>query len=133
MIDFDAIEEKENEVRRKWKAWQSLRERATDTSVHLSDMPRGGGDGKAQEKAIVEMTDVESSYLQAMAELSDMRKELEMAMGCLTKWQHRDVITKRYLEGKTVTQTMMEIGYEWSQTQRFLNEARRAINGAKME
>ena len=133
MIDFDAIEEKENEARRKWNAWQRLRARATDTSVHLSDMPRGGGDGKTQEKAVVEMTDAESSYLQAMAELSDMRKELEKAMVCLTKWQHRDVITKRYLEGKTVTQTMMEIGYEWSQTQRFLNEARRAINGRKME
>lgn len=133
MIDFDAIMRKDNETKRKWNAWQRLKERATDTSVHLSDMPRGGGDGKAQEKAVVEMTDAEASYRQAMAELSEMRNELRSAMQCLKKWQHRDVITKRYLEGKSVSQTMMEIGYEWSQTHRYINEAKRIINGQKME
>lgn len=133
MIDFDAILRKDNEAKRKWAAWQRLKDRATDTSVHLSDMPKGGGGGNPQERAMIGMVEAEEVYLKAKTELDAMREELADAMVVLKKWQHMDVIRKRYLEGKSISETMEEIGYEWSQTNRFLTEARSLINAPKME
>ena len=131
MIDFDAISRKIEEVRRRENAVARLRARATDTSVKLSNMPRGGGDGKAMERDVVSLVDAQRDCDKAKAELKVMRSELRRAMRVLRDWQHIDVIRKHYIEGKNFQQIMLEIGYEEAQTRRFMKAAREIINGSK--
>ena len=131
MIDFDAISRKTEEVRRKMYAIELAWDRATDTSVKISDMPRNEGDGKAMERNAVNIADLKVDYKKASQELEIMRKELEDEMPKLEKWQHSAVIRKRYLEGKRLEQIMDEIGYEWAQTNRYIAEAKAIINSEK--
>lgn len=130
MIDFDAIWRKIQEVQRRARAVSALEDRATDISVKYSDMPRGGG-GNTQEDIRITLADTREEYLTAKAELESMRRELTESLACLSKWQHKDVIKKRYLEGKTIDQVGLEMGYERAQINRHLSEARRIINAAE--
>ena len=130
MIDFEAILEKNNEVKRRKAAWLDLKERATNTSVQISDMPKGGGDGKRMERDVAGTVDAERDYLRAYEELKAMRRELSAILPVLKKWQHRDAIRKRYIEGKSIHRVMQEMGYEWAQTNRYMAEARKIIREA---
>lgn len=127
MIDFDAITEKHKEIERKKKAAEKFRERATDTSVHITNMPKGGG-GNKQEILRVEMIAAQEAQQEAERELLEMLRPLRAKVKRLKKWQYRDTIRKRFIEGKTIQRTAEEIGYEWSQTNRYLNEAKTIIN-----
>lgn len=127
MIDFDAILEKHKEVQRRQIALKNLREIATDTSVHLTDMPSGGGDGKRQERDVVNIVDAEQAYLRASAELKAMKKELSVYLPCLKKWQHKDAIEKRYMDGLSLNMIMQTMGYEWAQVNRFIAEGKEII------
>lgn len=133
MVDFEAIMEKTKEVRRKKDALNRAREKATDTSPKLTGMPSGGGNGKRLENDVVNLVDIQAAHDKAEGELKALREELRPHLRRLKKWQHKDVIKKRYLEGKTISVVMEEIGYEWSQTNRFLTEARDIINKTNME
>lgn len=128
MVDFDAILRKDNEVKRRKAAIEKLWARATDTTIKMSDMPKGQGTGKKMENAIVNMADIEADCSQAEEELAKLRQDLRRQMRVLKKWQHRDIIRKRFIEGKTIGQVMDEIGYEWTQTHRYLTEAKAIIN-----
>ena len=130
MIDFDAITRKHDEYRRKLKAADNLRERATDTSVHITGMPHGGSGGNQQERIRVDMVAAQEAAEEARKELDEMKSQLRPLIRRLKKWQHRDAIRKRYIDGKTIEATAEEIGYEWSQTNRFLKEAKAIINKA---
>lgn len=130
MIDFDAITRKHDEYRRKLKAADNLRERATDTSVHITGMPHGGSGGNQQERIRVDMVAAQEAAEEARKELDEMKSKLRPLIRRLKKWQHRDAIRKRYIDGKTIEATAEEIGYEWSQTNRFLKEAKAIINKA---
>lgn len=129
MVDFAAIVQKNNEVTRRRSALDKLWARATDTTIKFSDMPKAQGDGKRMENATVDLADMESELKRAERELDEIREDLRGQMSVLTKWQHKDIIRKRFLEGKSITQVMAEIGYEWSQTNRYMREAMSIING----
>lgn len=130
MIDFDAITRKHEEYRRKLRAADTLRERATDISVHITGMPHGGSGGNQQERIRVEMVAAQEAAEETRKELTEMKRQLRPKIKRLQKWQHAAVIRKRYLDGKTIQQVAEEIGYEWSQTNRYLNEAKAIINQA---
>lgn len=127
MIDFDAIMAKHDELRRKNRAAETLRERATDIAVHITDMPRGGG-GNQQEKVRIELVAAQEAAMETQRELKEMLQPLRAKMKKLTKWQHKDVIRKRYIEGKTIESVADEIGYSWSQVNRHLNDAKEIMN-----
>lgn len=129
MIDFKAMREKIKQVHRLKRASQRKWEAATRMSPVISDMPKGGGNGKATENNIVEMVTVKEEYNAARAELDEMKRALRRKMKRLKKWQHIAVIRKRYLEEKSLAEVMSEIGYEESQTKRFLRTAEDIING----
>lgn len=129
MIDFKAMREKIKQVHRLKCASQRKWEAATRMSLVISDMPKGGGNGKATENNIVEMVTVKEEYNAARAELDEMKRALRRKMKRLKKWQHIAVIRKRYLEEKSLAEVMSEIGYEESQTKRFLRTAEDIING----
>ena len=131
MIDFDEITLKHEEYRRRQRAADTARERATDTSVKLTGMPHGGSGGNASEKAVIEMVAATEALEITRKELTELKKPLRRKMKRLTKWQHIDVIRKRYLEGKAVSVVADEIGYEIRQTTRFISEAKEIINGEK--
>lgn len=128
MIDFDRMTRKHEELRRKQKAFDTMWERATDTSVKISGMPRGGGSGNQSERIMIEIAAAEEACKETAAELAEMKTQLRRRMRRLRKWQHREAIRKRFLEGKTITQVAAEIGYEWTQTNRYLKEAKALIN-----
>lgn len=128
MIDFDAVIKKHEELRRKLRAAENLREKATDTSIHITSMSHGKGNANSQERVRIEMIAAAEAAEETEKELETMKNQLRREMKCLRKWQHIDAIRKRYMEGKTITQVAEEIGYEWSQTNRYLNEAKRIIN-----
>ena len=128
MIDFDAIMKKHEEVRRKMSAADSLREQATNISVHITGMPRGGAGGNQQERIRIDMVAAQEAAADAQRELEEMLKPLTLTIRCLSKWQHVEVIRKRYMEGKTIMKVAEEIGYEWSQTNRYIAEAKEIIN-----
>lgn len=127
MIDFKAIEDKQREVDRKSRALDTLRAKAADTSSHITGMPHGGSDGKKMERAVVDLVDMQSSLRIAEEELKGMRRELSVYIHRLRKWQYKDTLKKRYMEGKTIQCVCEEIGYEWSQTNRYLNEAKKLV------
>lgn len=127
-IDFDRMTRKHEELRRRQKAFDALWERATDTSVKMSGMPHGGGSGNRSENVMIEIVAAEEACKETAEELAEMKRQLRRRMRRLHKWQHRDVIRKRYLEGKQIAQVATEIGYEWTQTNRYLNEAKAIIN-----
>lgn len=127
MVDFDAIMAKDKEVKRKAEALQMIRARATDISPKITGMPSGGGDGKRMERDVVGLIDATESYLQAQRELNAMRKELAAFLPYLQKWQHREVMQKRYIDGKDINSVAMEIGYEYRQTCRYIDEAKKII------
>jgi hypothetical protein len=129
MIDFKAMREKIKQVHRLKRASQRKWEAVTRMSPVISDMPKGGGNGKATENNIVEMVTVKEEYNAARAELDEMKRALRRKMKRLKKWQHIAVIRKRYLEEKSLAEVMSEIGYEESQTKRFLRTAEDIING----
>ena len=128
MIDFDAMTRKQVEINRKLRAAQTMKEKATDTSVHLTGMPHGQSDGKQLERALIEMIAAQESAKEAELELEEMRKQLRKEMRRLKKWQHIAVIRKRYLEGKPIRDVAAEIGYESAQTWRYMSEAKALIN-----
>lgn len=129
MIDFDAITRKHEELRRRLKAADTLRERATDISVHLTGMPHGGSGDNQQERVRVEMIAAQEAAKETEKELAEMKRKLRRRMHRLHKWQHVAVIRKRYLDGKRISQVAEEIGYESRQTNRYISEAKAIING----
>lgn len=129
MIDFDAMTRKHEELRRRNRAADTMREKATDISVRITGMPHGGSGGNSQERIRVEMIAAQEAAQETAKELDEMKRLLRRKMNRLKKWQHIDVIRKRYMEGKPVAQVAEEIGYELRQTNRYISEARAIING----
>ena len=128
MIDFKVMREKIKQVNRLNRAMQKKYEDATRMSPVLSDMPKGGGSGEKMANDVVEMVTVQEELDAAKAELLEMKEQLTNKMVKLDKWQHLAVIRKRYIEEKSITEIMDEIGYEASQTKRFLKAAEEIIN-----
>lgn len=128
MIDFKVMREKIKQVNRLNRAMQKKYEDATRTTPVLSDMPKGGGTGDKMANDVVEMVTVKEEYYTAREELMEMKDQLSRKMIKLDKWQHVAVIRKRYIEEKSITEIMDEIGYEESQTKRFLKAAEEIIN-----
>ena len=128
MIDFKVMREKIKQVNRLNRAMQKKYEDATRMSPVLSDMPKGGGSGEKMANDVVEMVTVQEELDAAKAELLEMKEQLTNKMVKLDKWQHLAVIRKRYIEEKSITEIMDEIGYEESQTKRFLKAAEEIIN-----
>ena len=128
MIDFKVMREKIKQVNRLNRAMQKKYEDATRMSPVLSDMPKGGGSGDKMANDVVEMVTVQEELDAAKAELMEMKEQLTNKMVKLDKWQHLAVIRKRYIEEKSITEIMDEIGYEESQTKRFLKAAEEIIN-----
>lgn len=128
MIDFKVMREKIKQVNRLNRAMQKKYEDATRMSQVLSDMPKGGGSGDKMANDVVEMVTVQEELDAAKAELLEMKEQLTNKMVKLDKWQHLAVIRKRYIEEKSITEIMDEIGYEESQTKRFLKAAEEIIN-----
>lgn len=128
MIDFEAIDRKREEQCRKQKAADTLRERATDTSAKITGMRNSGSAGNKQEQVRINMIAAQEAADKAGGELDAMIRQLLPRIGMLKKWQHAEAIRKRYVEGKAISQIAEEIGYEWSQTNRFLKEAKEIIN-----
>ena len=132
MIDFEAILDKQEEVRRRKRGIRRAWEKATDTSVKLSDMPRGGGDPDPMGQKVAGIADMEAVCKQAEEELAEMRKALRRKMRRLSIWQEKDMIRKVYLEGESIQRAAVEIGYEYRQAWRYLKSGRETINGLKM-
>ena len=128
MIDFKVMREKIKQVNRLNRAMMKKYEDATRMSPVLSDMPKGGGSGDKMANDVVEMVTVQEELDAAKAELLEMKEQLTNKMVKLDKWQHLAVIRKRYIEEKSITEIMDEIGYEESQTKRFLKAAEEIIN-----
>lgn len=128
MIDFKAMREKIKQVNRLNRAVKRKYADATRTTVTLTDMPRAGGVGKQLENSVVELVTVKEEYDAAMKELAEMKGQLMAHMKRLDKWQHIAVIRKRYIEEKNIVEIMTEIGYEETQTKRFLKAAEDLIN-----
>lgn len=128
MIDFKVMREKIKQVNRLNRAMQKKYEDATRTTPVLSDMPKSGGTGDKMANDVVEMVTVKEEYYTAREELMEMKDQLSRKMIKLDKWQHVAVIRKRYIEEKSITEIMDEIGYEESQTKRFLKAAEEIIN-----
>ena len=128
MIDFKVMREKIKQVNRLNRAMQKKYEDATRMSPVLSDMPKGGGSGDKMANDVVERVTVQEELDAAKAELLEMKEQLTNKMVKLDKWQHLAVIRKRYIEEKSITEIMDEIGYEESQTKRFLKAAEEIIN-----
>lgn len=128
MFDFKRILELHTEVRRKEGIIIRLRQRATDTTVHLTNMPKGGGDGQRMERDVIEIRAAEEDLERARAELATMKAQLRVEMKKLHKWQHRMIIKKRYLEGKRLEDVAYETNYCWSHMNRCRKEAEEIIN-----
>lgn len=133
MIDFDLMLQKHAELRRKQGAAETLWEKATDTSVKMSGMPHGGGDGQPMERYMVEYLAAEAACKETEAELETMKKQLRRRMRRLKKWQHRDAIRLRFLEGKRMLEVAEGIHYELAQTNRFIKEAKALINNGRKD
>lgn len=129
MVDFEAISKLCESLRRKRRAQEDLREKATDTSVKLTDMPRSGGDGKQAERIMISICAMEEECNEIEAELNRRKEQLRREMKKLTKQQHQEAIRKRYLEGEPVFVVSQEMGYEYRSVTRFINEAKEIING----
>jgi len=128
MIDFRAMREKIKQVHRLYGAVQRKYDTATRTTITITDMPRAGGVGKQLENNVVELVTVKEEYDAAKKELAEMKRQLQVHMKRLDKWQHIAVIRKRYIEEKNIMEIMTEIGYEETQTKRFLKAAEDLIN-----
>ena len=128
MFDFKRILELHAEVRRKEGIIIRLRQRATDTTVHLSNMPKGGGDGQRMERDVVEIRAAEEELEAARKELAAMIAQLRVEMKKLHKWQHKMIIRKRYIEGKRLEDVAYETNYCWSHMNRCRKEAEEIIN-----
>ena len=128
MFDFKRILELHAEVRRKQGIIIRLRQRATDTTVHLSNMPKGGGDGQRMERDVVEIRAAEEELEAARKELAAMIAQLRVEMRKLHKWQHKMIIRKRYIEGKRLEDVAYETNYCWSHMNRCRKEAEEIIN-----
>jgi len=128
MFDFKRILELHAEVRRKQGIIIRLRQRATDTTVHLSNMPKGGGDGQRMERDVVEIRAAEEELEAARKELAAMIAQLRIEMKKLHKWQHKLIIRKRYIEGKRLEDVAYETNYCWSHMNRCRKEAEEIIN-----
>jgi len=128
MFDFKRILELHGEVRRKQGIIIRLRQRATDTTVHLSNMPKGGGDGQRMERDVVEIRAAEEELEAARKELAAMIAQLRIEMKKLHKWQHKLIIRKRYIEGKRLEDVAYETNYCWSHMNRCRKEAEEIIN-----
>lgn len=128
MFDFENLMKKAEEVRRKEKAVQTLRERATDTSVRITDMPHGGGTQDKMGAYVASIADMLEELRKAERELKTMRRSLSREMGILKVWQEKDMIKKVYIEGKTIQIAADEIGYEYRQAWRYLEQGRTLIN-----
>lgn len=128
MFDFKRILELHAEVRRKEGIIIRLRQRATDTTVHLSNMPKGGGDGQRMERDVVEIRAAEEELEAARKELAAMIAQLRVEMRKLHKWQHKMIIRKRYIEGKRLEDVAYETNYCWSHMNRCRKEAEEIIN-----
>lgn len=129
MIDFKAMREKIKQVHRLRRAVSRKYADATRITVTITDMPKAGGVGNQLENSVVEMVAVMDEYDAARQELKEMKNQLRRKMKRLKKWQHIAVIRKRYIEEKNINEIMEEIGYEESQTKRFLKAAEDLING----
>ena len=128
MRNEKVVREKIKQVNRLNRAMQKKYEDATRMSPVLSDMPKGGGSGDKMANDVVEMVTVKDEYNTAKEELTEMKEQLSRKMIKLDKWQHVAVIRKRYIEEKSITEIMDEIGYEESQTKRLLKAAEEIIN-----
>lgn len=128
MFDFKRILELHAEVRRKQGIIIRLRQRATDTTVHLSNMPKGGGDGQRMERDVVEIRAAEEELEAARKELAAMIAKLRVEMRKLHKWQYKLIIRKRYIEGKRLEDVAYETNYCWSHMNRCRKEAEEIIN-----
>lgn len=128
MFDFKRILELHAEVRRKQGIIIRLRQRATDTTVHLSNMPKGGGDGQRMERDVVEIRAAEEELEAARKELAAMIAQLRVEMKKLHKWQQKLIIRKRYIEGKRLEDVAYETNYCWSHMNRCRKEAEEIIN-----
>lgn len=128
MIDFKAMREKIKQVHRLNRAVQRMYDKATGTTVKITDMPKAQGVGNQLENNVVELVTVKEEYETAKKELDEMKGQLMTKMKRLDKWQHIAVIRKRYIEEKDVNSIMAEIGYEETQTKRFLSAAEELIN-----
>lgn len=128
MIDFKAMREKIKQVHRLSVAVQRKYDTATRTTITITDMPRADGIGKQLENSVVELVTVKEEYDAAKKELAEMKRQLKAHMKRLDKWQHIAVIRKRYIEEKNIMDIMTEIGYEETQTKRFLKAAEDLIN-----
>lgn len=128
MVNFEAILLKTEEVRRKEMAIERLRDRATDTSVKITDMPHGGGEHDKMGGYVASIADLIEEAKKAERELKAMRQDLSRQMIVLQIWQEKDMIRKVYLEGKTIQAAADEIGYEYRQAWRYIEQARERIN-----
>ena len=128
MIDFKAMREKIKQVHRLNRAVQRIYAKATGTTITITDMPKAGGVGNKLQNDVVELVTVKEEYETAKKELDEMKSQLMAKMKKLDKWQHIAVIRKRYIEEKSVNSIMDEIGYEETQTKRFLTTAEELIN-----
>ena len=81
---------------RERERWQA---RALRITPVLTGMPRGGGDGRALERAAVHVADIEAEIDRAVARAQEERARIRAAIDRVPDSRMRDVLRYRYLDG----------------------------------
>ena len=80
MIDFKAMREKIKQVHRLNRAVQRIYDKATGTTITITDMPKAGGVGNKLQNDVVELVTVKEEYETAKQELDEMKSQLMAKM-----------------------------------------------------
>jgi len=122
MIDYEAITQKHEELRRKMKAADSLKKQAEKAT-----------DRTEQERIRTEIAASLVVIKGTEQELTEMKAALLPFIERLKNWKHAEIMRGRFIYGKTIKQTGHDAGYSWSQTNRLLREAKALINQMEEE
>ena len=98
LLRYQDAEREIDELLLERERWQARGLRLTPV---LTGMPRGGGDGRALERAAVHVADIEAEIDRAVASAQEDRARIRAAIGRIREPRQRDVLRYRYLDGLT--------------------------------
>lgn len=128
MTDFEKIVElAKTEQRLAW-AVEKQKAKTTGTTITISDMPKGGGNGgKKLEEDVLKLVMLEEEHAAVTKELKEARAELRPYIRALKETKHRLEISMRYMSAQKISDIAETMNYSERQVQRDLREAETLI------
>jgi len=133
MIDYKGILEDYARLRRISKAKAALLRSGSRLSGMLNDPRRGATAAEKLEEIKRGIGQLEDETLDTEKALREKQLEIRQRIEQMDDWQAKKAIICRYLEGKSVHETMDCIGYSETQVRRFINQGKAEINSPAAE